>query len=323
MDEQTLQRILTAAMSATQQNQTQQVQSLKKPDLPNFDKRNIEIWIKRVESAFTRVNCTDPKLKFAHLEAKFEVGEDPVVDEHLYGESTAERWTSLLTHFRTRYGRTKKDMALALINGVPREGRTPSQLAAAIDDKAGTVTIDDIKKQQLLKQLPPEVYRQIVDRVEALDFRQTAKLADAWFDKDGNSLISSSTTSIHNVDRQPTPQPEAASSSTHPPNSFSQPFQDEGNDTDVNAIRRQQFQKRNFNSANRGRGGNNNNNSGNNNNNNNRNNNNSRPNSSNNNADKPKNVCPYHIKYGDKAERCLDWCILYPQHQASNTRASK
>lgn len=337
MDEAMVQRLMEAAIRATQDSSRQQVQSLKKPDLPPFDKRNIEVWIKRVENAFTRIGCTDVKLKFAHLESKFEVGEDPIVDSNLFGESTPEQWTSLLTHFRTRYGKTKKDKALALINGVPREGRTPSQLAAAIDDKVGDVTIDDVKKEQLLRQLPPDVYRQIVDRVDKLTFKATAELADAWFDKQGNPLIGPNATSVNNIDSQTTaPRPETAttSSAATPPPSFTPPFP-QTDDTDINAIRQRQAQKSSFNNRNNGRGrgsgsGNSSNSfRGNSNNNGNRSgNNNGRPGNSNNNnnnssGNKPKNVCDYHIRYGKEALNCVEWCMLYTQHAASNARASK
>ena len=72
MDEETIQRLMEAAIRATQSSNTQHVQSLRKPDLPPFDKKNVDIWIKRVEAAYSRVNCSNPALKFAHLESKFD-----------------------------------------------------------------------------------------------------------------------------------------------------------------------------------------------------------------------------------------------------------
>ena len=57
MDETTIQRLMEAAIRATQSSSTQQVQTLRKPDLPVFDKKNVEIWIKRVEAAYARVHC--------------------------------------------------------------------------------------------------------------------------------------------------------------------------------------------------------------------------------------------------------------------------
>ena len=96
MDEASIQRIVEAAVRAATQTTTSQVQQLRKPDLPAFDKKNIDIWIKRVESAYTRVNCTDPKLKFAHLESKFDVNEDPKINEFLFGAQTNETWKEFL-----------------------------------------------------------------------------------------------------------------------------------------------------------------------------------------------------------------------------------
>ena len=45
----------------------------KRPELPDFDPANIEIWIKRIESAYIRSNINKPADKFAFLEPKFPV----------------------------------------------------------------------------------------------------------------------------------------------------------------------------------------------------------------------------------------------------------
>ena len=60
-----------AAVAAALANQTSQVQALRRPDLPPFDKENIEIWIKRVQFACTRAGINKPKDKFAFLEKTF------------------------------------------------------------------------------------------------------------------------------------------------------------------------------------------------------------------------------------------------------------
>ena len=318
---------MEAAIRATQASSTQQVQTLRKPDLPVFDKKNVDIWIRRVEAAYTRVNCVNPALKFAHLESKFEVNADPIVDQFLFGEATSDSWDEFLQYLRRRYAPTAKDRALTVINGTPREGRTPSQLAAVMKEKAGSVTLDDILKEQLLKQLPPDILKQLVDRVDKLSFEETAKLADAWFDRDGKPLISTSATSVNAVAADtapPTPSSTASSSATSPAASFTPPFAQGDEETDINAIRFRQGQKQQFNvnnrggSRGRGRGNSNSN---------------SRPQSNNNSnsygnsssypspsssTEKPKKrVCDFHIKFGEEARRCEKWCILYPTSQAA------
>ena len=330
MDEATVQRLMEAAIRATQTTNTQSVQSLRKPDLPPFDKKNVEIWIKRVEAAYARVNCSSPSLKFAHLESKFEVNADPIVDGYLFGEATDETWTAFLTYLRTRYGPTTKDRALSVLNGTPREGRTPSQLVAVMKDKAGTVSLDDILKEQLLKQLPQDVLKHIVDRVDSLTCDETAKLADAWFDKDGKPLLPTNATSVHNVDsfasRPPTraehPSTTSSTASAAAEASFTPAFDADDQDTDINAVRFRQGQKQTFNVNNRGSGrargrGRGAPNAGG------RNNATSNTNSygesssysgSGNNT--RKQVCRFHVKFGDKAENCADWCILNPQRKA-------
>ena len=326
MDEATIQRLMEAAIRATQASSTQQVQTLRKPDLPVFDKKNVDIWIRRVEAAYTRVNCINPALKFAHLESKFEVNADPIVDQFLFGEATSDSWDEFLQYLRTRYAPTAKDRALTVINGTPREGRTPSQLAAVMKEKAGSVTLDDILKEQLLKQLPPDILKQLVDRVDKLSFEETAKLADAWFDRDGKPLISTSATSVNAVAAdaaQPTPSSTASASSTSPAASFTPPFAQGDEETDINAIRFRQGQKQQFNvnnrggSRGRGRGnGNSNSRPQSNNNSNSYGNSSSYPSSSS--TEKPKKrVCEFHIKFGEEARRCEKWCILWPTSQAA------
>ena len=322
MDEATVQRLMEAAIRATQSSSAQQVQTLRKPDLPVFDKKNVEIWIRRVEAAYARVNCTSPALKFAHLDAKFEVNADPIVDGYLFGEATEDSWDAFLNYLRHRYAPTKKDRALAVINGIPREGRTPSQLAAVMKEKAGAVTVDDILKEQLLKQLPPDVLKHLVDRVEKLTFDETAKLADSWFDRDGKPLLQTSATSVNEVAAAPPPQrpsSTASAAASAPPAAASGQTDEE---TDINAVRFRQGQKQQFNINNRGgrgrgRGGNSNNNSGNRNQNSNTNSYGNSASYSNATGSSKKKVCDFHIKFGEEARRCEEWCLMWKQHSAA------
>ena len=314
-------------MRAANSNATAQVQSLRKPELPQFDKSNIEIWIKRVESAYSRVRVTDPKLKFAHLESKFDVNTDPIINEFLFKtDATEETWTSFLDYLRKRYGRTTKQEALSVINGTPREGKTPSQLVALMKERAGKVTLDDVLKEQLLKELPADIHRQIVDRVDGLSFEETGQLADKWFDKDGKPLLSTTPSTVHSIAAQgnpprlsnPPPTASAAASSTdyNASSNFTAPFENPEDESDINAVRFRQGQKQSFRVKNGNQNGGQSNGQGGNRGGGQRNSNNTRPpnNSNNGNNAAQKKVCPFHIKYGQQAERCLPWCMLYPQH---------
>ena len=304
MDEETVQRLMEAAIRATSSTSTSQVQSLKKPELPNFDKNNIDIWIKRVEAAYTRVNVTDPKLKFAHLENKFDVNADPLINEFLFETApTAATWTAFLSYLRKRYGRTTKQQAQSVISGTPRDGRTPSQLVALMKERAGTVTLDDILKEQLLKELPSEVHRQIVDKVDSLTFEQTGELADKWFDKEGKPLLADATVSVNNADT-----------------SFTEAF---GYDsTDINVTRARQSQKQRFNNANsrpQGKDDNRYSNSSRSSN--------SRSSVRNAREDltviKDNGLCGFHDKFDRDAFKCASGCKRWSAHQAKNGQASK
>ena len=105
----------TAAINAMQQQMQAMTTSVsnantrrKKPEIPAFDKRHIDIWIRRIESAFERENITAANEKFAHLESKIGVDEDPKISEFLYGAKTEAQWqqfiksnksTNILFHF--------------------------------------------------------------------------------------------------------------------------------------------------------------------------------------------------------------------------------
>ena len=193
--------------------------SSRKPDLPAFDPKNVEIWIKRVDNAYRRAGITDPRDKFAHIEAKFEVNADPRIQSYIFGEGTAEEWTAMMGYLKNRYGQTKSQKASIILDGVKREGRLPSEMYAFIKDKVGDLTLDDIIKEMVLRELPTDIQRTIHDQTKSLDGQATTALADGFFDKDGKPLHKASTASVNNVDH------------SHEPIDF------EEEDNDVNAVR--------------------------------------------------------------------------------------
>ena len=136
----------------------------KKPEIPPFDKAHVEIWIKRTENAFIRANISAVKEKFAFLETKFPVGFDPRIDEYLYGDATDAQWSSFIAYLRKDYGTTIQQRAAIFIDGLKRDGRRPSQFAASLDEKTKDVTIDDIKKEILLREMPTDVRRMLQER---------------------------------------------------------------------------------------------------------------------------------------------------------------
>ena len=286
-----------AAVSAALSQQSNQVRALRKPDLPPLDKKHIEQWIQRVEYAYTRAEVNKAKDKFAFLESKFSGCDDAQINEMLQGVTDAQ-WTAFLDHLRDTYGRTKKDMVNALLNGFPRESRRPQQLASHIRERIGNITLDDILKEILLREIPPEIRQHAATSTKTLDFQKTADHLEVYFDKQGKVLDASRPlTGINHVASnqqqprasrplQPALKTESHSSNASAPSTHSSEqstytgiFSEEDDNTDVNAVRfRPNGQRQQFNVSNRsqsrGRTRNassNNNNSNNNNNNNNNN----------------------------------------------------
>ena len=202
----------------------------KRPELPALDKTNIHIWIQRVESAYAREDVTDPKQKFAFLESIIGVNLGPTINNFMFGEATVENWTAFLEHLKDIYGPTKETRCSIYLDGIKRRGLRPSDHLALIRDRAKEVTIDDLQKQLILRELPVDVKKLVQDKVANLDAAATATLADSHFSKDGQPL--NATSSISSVT---TTTPPAAQQVAHQNSNFNEQPQ-EDIPTDVNAV---------------------------------------------------------------------------------------
>ena len=171
----------------------------KKPEIPPFDKAHVEIWLKRTENAFIRANITAINEKFAFLETKFPVGFDPRIDEFLYGDATPNNWTAFVNYLKQQFGPSKQQRTAIFIDGFKREGRKPSQYVAALNDKTKDVTIDDIKKEMLIREMPVDVRRMLQERFETMSLTEAAKVADSYFDNEGRPRHSNNSSSNVNA----------------------------------------------------------------------------------------------------------------------------
>ena len=170
----------------------------RKPEIPDFDAKNVEVWLKRTQSAYDRAGIVLPKDKFAFLESKFKVGANPKVDEFLYGEANEETWLAFTHYLCKEYGRTVQQEARFIRGKHSRDGRRPSQMVAQILDKTRKVSLEDVVKDIIIAALPDSVQQCITDKVQHLDMNQTANLADLYFDQDGKELHPS-TSPVHAV----------------------------------------------------------------------------------------------------------------------------
>ena len=177
----------------------------RKPEIPQFDKEHIDVWIRRTEHAFTRAAITSPQEKFAFLETRFPCSFNPRINEFLWGEATQARYNDFLKYLREEYGPSKQQKASIIVDGFKRDGRKPSQYAAALDEKTKNITLDDVKKEMLLREIPVETRRMLQERIEGLSFQETAKVADAYFDSEGRARFQ--TTAVNHI-REPEQEPE-------------------------------------------------------------------------------------------------------------------
>ena len=227
-----------AAASAAAQASTQTAAALqnlhigkKRPELPTFDSKNIDIWIRRTEAAYIRAGISSALEKFAFLENKIAVDFDPRINEFLYGDPTNENWSAFTQYLRSTYGRTRRQEAASILDGTRRDGRRPSQLLSKIKEKAGKATMDDVFKELILRELPQSVRHSLLDRVDGMTAQEAADLADRYFDQEGRQLNPQNSISAVSSDNPPETRRSAASST---PETFSNDASD--NEGDINAL---------------------------------------------------------------------------------------
>ena len=269
------------------------LRAIKKPDLPTFDQKNIEIWIRRVESAFTRVGVDNTKDKFAFLEAKLSVDLDPKINSFLFGPIDDNTWSNFTAYLIKKFGKTRQQRTAIMIDGIQRDGRRPSEMLALFNDMTQGVTLDDIRKEHLLKQLPVDVRRALAKESNTLMPEQLAESADAYFDQQGRPKFNTPASTINAVDSYgESTGPLVATTAERAPSNM------EVNET-VNAVRRQPSRPSNKPPLSTSRPP-------------------SRPNSNRQNQRSGPSQraqtfdangnCYYHAQFGTKADRCFPGC---------------
>ena len=184
----------------------------RKPELPAFDRKNVEIWVRRVENAFIRSNVTSARDKFAYIEAKFGVDSDSNINRFLYGAATDANWESFVSYLKDRYGKSTRDKCAAVLDPVHRNGRLPSDMFSYILERMDNVTLHEIVKEKVLRELPNEIRLTIANAVKDLTPEETMKVADGYFTRDGHLLYKGnpSINAVSNAANQPPGQEDDA-----------------------------------------------------------------------------------------------------------------
>ena len=195
--------------------------SSRKPDLPSFDKRNVEIWTRRVENAFIRANVSTARDKFAYVESKIGVDADHKINKFLYGAATEDNWNNFMAYLKERYGKKDRDKTAAILDPVPRNGRLPSDYIAFLQEKADDVTVEQLIKEKMLRELPNDVRMTISKAVKDLSLEETGRFADEYFAQDGRPIFRNN----------------ASVNAVRPPSSTTPTGDANDDETDVNAVR--------------------------------------------------------------------------------------
>ena len=202
----------TTLTTATSAATTTTSSHRKKPDMPPFDQQNILIWIKRLTAAYDRAGVVLAKDKFAYLESTFDITFNPIINNFLFNSNNTDAdWNNFIKYMATEYGPTIRQKARKLIGDLPRQGMKPSQYLSQLEEDVKDVTLDDIKKEHLLKSIPPRIREILGKAVETKTTKEVAALADHYFDSQGRPLEKSATTINLVANQQP-----AASSTQQP-----------------------------------------------------------------------------------------------------------
>ena len=224
---------LTDALTALSTQPRQQQPHRKKPDLPPFDAKNIIIWIRRLKAAYDRAGVTLAQDKFAYLEATFPVKQNARIDAFLYGTNTEQDWNDFLDFLLQEYGPTIRQKACKLIGDIPRHDTKPSEYLAQLDEDIKDVTIDHLKREHLLKTIPPRIREIMGKEVEQMTAAEVAKMADDFFDRNGRPLEKAN----HTVNNVYSSHSAASTTAATTASSLTAAFEDP-DDTDVNFVRR-------------------------------------------------------------------------------------
>ena len=307
--QQTINQLSSAFQSLT--TTTASAPSRKKPEMPPFDQQNIMVWLKRLNAAYDRAGVTRAKDKFAYLESTFDISFNPCINDFLFNSNnTDEDWTNFVAYMKAEYGPTRRQKARKLIGDLPRNSMKPSQYMSQLEEEVKDVTLDDVKKEHLLKTIPPRIREILGKSVETMSAKEVAKKADDYFDSQGRPLEKSATSISSVVNTQP-------SSTATPQPSFTAAFVDE--DADVNYIRKNNFKGARPRSQSRSRF----------NNNSNKQNSNSttapssfKPSFSSTNQQQQNNssLCRFHRLFGDKATRCISNCTRHSSFIAQQSK---
>ena len=286
----------------------------RKPDMPPFDQQNILIWIKRLTAAYDRAGVVLPKDKFAFLESTFDITFNPVINNFLFNSNnTAEDWDNFIQYMKTEYGPTIRQKARKLIGDLPRNGMKPSQYLAQLEEEVKDVKLDDIKKEHLLKTIPPRIREILGKTVETKTAKEVAALADDYFDSQGRPLEKSATSINYVSSQQSTATPA-------PQQSFTAAYSDE--ETEVNQVKKGNFKNFRQRSRSRPRFGSNN-----------RSSNSFTPSSSSSttaastsssrqqhNNSNSSGLCRFHRLFGDNATKCMSDCSRHSSFMSSQKK---
>ena len=182
-----LSRVVDRTLAA---NSAPQPQRPKKPELPEVDLHDVKNWLRRVEAAYARAGVTSPADKLSYLEGKREMCA-PALNVYFHNEApTEETWVEFKAYLVERYGKTIQQRARDTLgegSGWRRNGRKPSDLIAYTLEQMADLTLEDLQKEMIFREMPPTVQEHLLLSFPSDSLHEMGAKADKWFEMDGQT----------------------------------------------------------------------------------------------------------------------------------------
>ena len=183
----TLSRIVDKTLEA---NAAPPPQRPKKPELPEVDLADVVNWLRRVEAAYSRASVTSPADKLSYLEGKRGMSA-PSLNKFFHDPSpNDETWEDFKKYLIERYGLTNQQRARETLgegSGWRRGDRKPSDLIHYTLEKMGTLTLQDLQKEMVFRELPSHVQEHLLLTFNTDTLHEMGVRADHFFEEDGRT----------------------------------------------------------------------------------------------------------------------------------------
>ncbi|XP_073822366.1 uncharacterized protein [Musca autumnalis] len=189
---QSLQEQLAALSSATRHEDTQP--SLQKVHIPKFNERNPHLWFAQVERSFALCNITADNDKFDLVSVRLEDEVLLSVEDLITNPPDSSKYLAIKERIISKFAESPESKLRRLIQGGETNGMKPTSILVHMKRLAPGKGNEAIIRTLFLGQMP-ENMRPFLTAWEEEDLEKLAKIADKMFEANNNNCVNSLSTS--------------------------------------------------------------------------------------------------------------------------------